>query len=130
MRTAMETAPAKTKPKAKARVAPKPKREQAATGGKLTANGKRVVAALQEVLADVKGQKALPVVAHVPEKIDVREVRRITGLSQADFSSRFGINRRTLQDWEQGRYQPDPIARALLTIIEREPKAVLRALAT
>ena len=84
--------------------------------------------ALDEVLADVRGEKALPVLASVPEAVDVRAVRRKTGLSQGAFAARFGINRRTLQDWEQGRYQPDPMARALLTIIEREPAAVTRAL--
>jgi putative transcriptional regulator len=111
------------------KTATKPKSKPQSVGENLTPNGQRIAAALQEVLDDVKGKKTLPVVAHVPERIDVRGVRRITGLSQAAFASRFGINRRTLQDWEQGRYQPDPIARALLTIIEREPRAVMRALA-
>jgi putative transcriptional regulator len=106
-----------------------PRRVRKPQDGGLTANGRRVVAALQEVLDDVKGKRALPVVARIPERVDVRQVRRATGLSQSAFAHRFGINPRTLQDWEQGRYQPDPIARALLTIIEREPKAVLRALA-
>ena len=34
----------------------------------------------------------------------------------------------TLRDWEQGRSRPDTSARAYLTVIEREPKAVERAL--
>jgi putative transcriptional regulator len=34
-----------------------------------------------------------------------------------------------LQDWEQGRHAPDPMARAFLTVIAREPEAVRRALA-
>lgn len=81
------------------------------------------------MLADVRGDKPLPVAAAIPAAVDVRAVRRKTGLSQAEFASRFGINQRTLQDWEQGRYGPDPMARALLTIIDREPGAVARALA-
>ena len=95
----------------------------------LSAPGRRLAAALGEVLADVKGQKPLPVVAAVPAAVDVRAVRRRIGLSQAAFARRFGINPRTVQDWEQGRYRPDPMARALLTIIAREPEAVRRALA-
>ena len=93
------------------------------------APGRRLKAALREVLADVKGQRPLPVVVEVPAIVDVRAVRRRTGLSQAAFARRFGINPRTVQDWEQGRHRPDPMARALLTIIAREPEAVRRALA-
>jgi putative transcriptional regulator len=91
--------------------------------------GRRLRAALREVLADVTGRKSLAVVATVPAIVDVRAVRRRIGLSQAAFARRFGINPRTVQDWEQGRYRPDPMARALLTIIAREPEAVRRALA-
>lgn len=95
---------------------------------RLSPQGKRIVAALREVLDDVTGKKPLKAVAVVPDTVDVRAVRRKTGLSQAAFAHRFGINRRTLQDWEQRRYAPDPMARALLTIIGREPEAVQRAL--
>ena len=51
------------------------------------------------------------------------------GLSQAAFAARYGLNPRTLQDWEQGRVQPNGPARAYLVVIDREPKAVTRALA-
>ena len=89
----------------------------------------RFLGALREVLADVTGRKPMAVVAAVPPAVDVRAVRRRIGLSQAAFARRFGINPRTVQDWEQGRYRPDPMTRALLTIIAREPEAVCRALA-
>ncbi|MGQ0662522.1 MAG: helix-turn-helix domain-containing protein [Pseudomonadota bacterium] len=91
--------------------------------------GRRLARALGEVLADVRGETPLPVLATVPAKVNVREVRRKTGLTQRAFAARFGVNGRTLQDGEQGRYQPDAMARALLLIIEREPEAVRRALA-
>jgi putative transcriptional regulator len=35
----------------------------------------------------------------------------------------------TLRNWEQGRVLPDPAARSLLTIVARNPKAALKALA-
>ena len=98
------------------------------TANTTTPAGRRLVRALKEVLADVRGKAALPVVAVVPDSVDVRDVRQGTGLSQAAFAARFGINRRTLQDWEQGRYAPDPMARVLLQVIAREPAAVRRAL--
>jgi putative transcriptional regulator len=60
---------------------------------------------------------------------EVRSIRRQSGLSQAAFAARYGLNLRTLQDWEQGRTQPDGPARAYLLVIFREPRAVERALA-
>ena len=42
---------------------------------------------------------------------------------------RYGLNPRTLQDWEQDRAQTDGPARAYLLVILREPRAVERALA-
>ena len=60
---------------------------------------------------------------------EVRAIRRRSALSQAAFAERFGLNLRTLQDWEQCRTQPDGPARAYLLVILREPRAVERALA-
>jgi putative transcriptional regulator len=60
---------------------------------------------------------------------EVRSIRNGSGLSQAAFAERYGLNLRTLQDWEQGRAQPDGPARAYLLVILREPRAVERALA-
>ena len=60
---------------------------------------------------------------------EVRAIRRQSGLSQAAFAARYGLNARTLQDWEQGRAQPDGPAGAYLLVILREPRAVERALA-
>lgn len=61
---------------------------------------------------------------------EVRTIRRRRGFSQAAFAARYGLNLRTLQDWEQGRAQPDGPARAYLRVIDREPRAVERALAS
>ena len=61
--------------------------------------------------------------------MDVRAIRGRLGLSQAAFARRYGFNRRTVQDWEQGRRRPEGPARLLLTLIEREPKMVDRILA-
>ncbi len=68
-------------------------------------------------------------VAHVPDEVDVAAIRRRLGLSQNDFAARFGFRLDALQNWEQGRRRPDGAARAFLRVIEREPDAVLRALA-
>ncbi|MGQ0662317.1 MAG: helix-turn-helix domain-containing protein [Pseudomonadota bacterium] len=60
---------------------------------------------------------------------EVKAIRKRRGLSQAAFSARYALNLRTLQDWEQGRVQPDAPARAYLFVIDREPSAVEHALA-
>lgn len=60
--------------------------------------------------------------------VDVKAVRRGLGLSQAAFASRFGVNLRTVQDWEQGRRRPEGPARLLLAVIERDPDVVPRVL--
>ena len=60
--------------------------------------------------------------------MDVAAIRKRLGLSQTRFGKRFNIAPATIRDWEQGRRRPDTIARTLLTIIDREPEAVRRAL--
>ena len=69
-------------------------------------------------------------VVHVPERVDVKAIRRRLGLSQRQFSERFGFRVDAVQNWEQGRRRPEGAARALLTVIDREPDAVRRALAS
>ena len=55
-------------------------------------------------------------------------LRKRLKLSGQKFADRFGLDARALQDWEQGRRFPDRAARVLLTVIDRDPKAVVRAL--
>ena len=54
----------------------------------------------------------------------------IVALCRQKFVNRFGLDARAIQDWEQGRRVPDHAARVLLTVIESDPEAVARALAT
>ena len=60
----------------------------------------------------------------------VQRVRRKSGLSQAAFAARYRVPARTLQEWEQGRREPEATALAYLLVIEREPEAVTRALSS
>ncbi|MEX2261816.1 MAG: helix-turn-helix domain-containing protein [Bryobacteraceae bacterium] len=77
----------------------------------------------------LRGEIALPMrIVHIPDPIDVRAIREKTGLSQGDFAKRYGFSPRTLQEWEQGRSQPDSAVRAYLTVIDRNPQAVAEAL--
>jgi putative transcriptional regulator len=67
---------------------------------------------------------------HIPEKIDVRKIRTRLGLSQEAFAKTYGFALAAVRDWEQGRRRPERSARILLKIVEREPEAVTRALAS
>src|SRR2546425_2663811 len=61
--------------------------------------------------------------------VSCNEAQRVVARSTAAFATRYGLNPRRLQDWEQGRAQTDGPARAYLLVILREPRAVERALA-
>jgi len=89
-----------------------------------------IISGLKEAAAFARGEISLPVrMVNVPEPVDVRALRSKLGLSQSEFASRYGISLRTLQEWEQGRTSPDSAVRAYLTVIERNPRAVIEALA-
>jgi putative transcriptional regulator len=55
-------------------------------------------------------------------------IRKRLGMSQRRFADAIHVPVATLQNWEQGRTLMDPSARALMTILAREPEAALRAL--
>ena len=96
---------------------------------KRTGLGQEVEAALGEVGAHVRGEVELPcrVVVESSGK-HIFSVRKRMKLSRQKFADRFGLDARAVQDWEQGRRVPDRAARVLLTVIDRDPQAVVRAL--
>ncbi|HTO46773.1 MAG TPA: helix-turn-helix domain-containing protein [Burkholderiales bacterium] len=65
---------------------------------------------------------------YAPAKVDVKAVRRSTGLTQEEFAAKFAISLGTLRHWERGDRRPRGTALVLLNVIAREPKAVMRAL--
>jgi len=93
---------------------------------KLTA-GERMIASAKEALAFAKGEASAGAV-HIPDEIDTARVRRNIKMSQSQFAAYIGVSVRTIQEWEQGRVVPSGAARAFLTVIDREPDAVRRAL--
>lgn len=58
----------------------------------------------------------------------VRHARQHSGLSQTEFARTFRINLARLRDLEQGRTQADSALLAYLTVIEKDPESVRRAL--
>ena len=91
--------------------------------------GLGVEEALEEVLAHVRGETPLPCrIVDDPAAEHIVAVRKRMKLSRQKFADRFGLDARAVQDWEQGRRVPDRAARVLLTVIDRDPEAVVRAL--
>ena len=82
-------------------------------------------AALNDPDAQPLTPERLAHMTHIPQ---VKVIRRAPGLSQEEFSGRFRIPLGTLRDWEQGRKEPDAVARAYLVVIGRNPVAVSEAL--
>jgi putative transcriptional regulator len=66
--------------------------------------------------------------AHVPHDVDVKAIRNRLGMTQARFSDTFGFSLDAIKHWEGGRRTPEAPARTLLTVIDRNPTAVLTAL--
>jgi putative transcriptional regulator len=92
--------------------------------------GDDLIQSMEEAASFAKGKadaKAYRV--HVPKTIDVAAIRRKLRLSQAEFAASFGFSVQSIRNWEQGTRQPEGPARVLLTIIDRAPEAVRKALA-
>jgi putative transcriptional regulator len=66
--------------------------------------------------------------AHVPQEVDVKAIRNRLGMTQAKFSNTFGFSLDAIKHWEGGRRTPEAPARTLLTVIDKNPAAVLTAL--
>lgn len=64
-----------------------------------------------------------------PAEVNVVALRNQLGLTRDEFASRFGLDSRTIEGWEQGRFRPDASTRILLAVIERNPAAVEAVLA-
>ena len=66
--------------------------------------------------------------AYVPHQVDVKAIRNKLGMTQVRFSNIFGFSLDAIKHWEGGRRTPEAPARTLLTVIDRNPTAVLTAL--
>ena len=90
--------------------------------------GQRMIASAKQALAFAEDDDNSCVV-HIPDEIDVVRIRGKVNMSQRQFAAHFGVSIHTIRQWEQGRAVPSGPARALLNVIDREPKAVRRVLA-
>lgn len=92
--------------------------------------GKDLIESMSEALAHAEGA-ATDVVEHRVdlEAIDARSIRKSLQLTQEQMARMLGTSTSGYRKWEQGERQPSGAARTLLRVMEKEPEAVLRALA-
>ena len=89
----------------------------------LTDFDKQLIAGMEEVVAHINGESDKGR-ATVVEFADAKAIREGLGMSQAVFSRDYRIPLKTLQHWEQRRYNPDCTASAYLWTIEEFPDQV------
>ncbi len=91
--------------------------------------GSRILQGAREALAFASGEADVSEYRiHVPATVNVRAIRKKLGLSQPAFAARYGFSIGRVRDWEQGRSNVDTPSRILLTVIDKEPEAIERAL--
>jgi putative transcriptional regulator len=82
---------------------------------------------LDEVDAFLAGQTAGYKLS-VPAEVDVKSIRKGLKMTQSRFSDTFGFSLDAVKHWEGGRRTPESSARAFLTVIAKNPGAVIEAL--
>ncbi|MBA1376953.1 NadS family protein [Pseudomonas brassicacearum] len=83
---------------------------------------------VQQMDEIVRGERQ-PSREFVVDALQVKEIRKATGLTQAKFAALIDVQLGTLRNWEQGRREPTGPAKALLRAIHNDPKHVINALA-
>lgn len=84
--------------------------------------GQEIVDGIRDIKAGRVGRRFT--VASYP----IVRARERSGLSQSQFARLLGVSVRTLQDWEQGRREPNAAAKTLIKVAELNP-GVLRKIA-
>ena len=64
-----------------------------------------ISAGLNDAISHAKGDKT-KVIEHKMDSVDVKAIRKKTGMSQQQFCSTFGISLGALRHWEQGLRSP------------------------
>ena len=93
--------------------------------------GEELIEGMKQAVAYARGdadEKEYRVTRVEVETPDVKAMRQRMEMTQQEFADFLGISVHTLGKWERGERQPEGAARVLLTIVEHEPEAVLRAL--
>lgn len=88
---------------------------------------KKMMTGLDEVEGFLAGETTGYKVT-VPAEIDVKVIRKRLNMTQSRFSDTFGFSLDAVKHWEGGRRTPEASTRAFLTVIAKNPGAVIKAL--
>jgi putative transcriptional regulator len=90
----------------------------------------QLVASLGEVQEHVATGKFRGRISSVDVRpVDVRMLRKRSGMTQQHFAETFGVGLGTLQKWERGERRPSGAARSLLLVMQSNLPVVMDALA-
>lgn len=89
-----------------------------------------ILQGLTEAMEYADGSNRQQCRVHVPEKVDVKEIRSKLHLTQREFAQKFGLPLDSVRNWEQQKRNPEGSARVLLTLIDRIPEDIAQALST
>ena len=87
-----------------------------------------IYAGLNEAISHAKGEQT-KIIEHTQRSVDVKAIRAKTGMSQQRFCATFGISLGRLRHWEQGLRTPRGTALILLKVVDKNPIAVIEAIA-
>jgi len=85
--------------------------------------GEEIVQGIRDLKAGRTGRR------FTVDSYAIVRAREKSSLTQAEFAKLLGVSVRTVQDWEQGRREPNAAAQTLIKVAEKHPK-VLRELVT
>lgn len=83
--------------------------------------GREILEGIKEIKRSKRGEVELRS-WNLKEPSPAKTIRKKLNLSQSAFASLMGVSPRTIQDWEQGRRQPNGPAKSLLRIAEQHPE--------
>ena len=87
----------------------------------------KLVRSIKE-MKQIRAGKLKPAKVTKFDSISIKAIRQKLHQSQSEFAFMIGVSPSTLRNWEQGVRRPEGPARALLTVAQKDPKAVYQAL--
>ena len=81
--------------------------------------GQEILDSINEIKAGDVGRVNVYITAD-----QIKAVREKVGVSQSSFAAMLNVSTRTLQEWEQGRRQPNGPARSLLAVAAKRPEVM------